>query len=29
LAKKPKGIISFGRSRHRWENIKMDLNEIE
>jgi len=27
--KKPKGMKSFRRSTHRWDNIKMDLNEIE
>ena len=29
LVTKPRGKKSFVRSRHRWEIIKMDLNEIE
>jgi hypothetical protein len=29
LVRKPEGRISLGRPRHRWNNIKMDLTEIE
>jgi len=28
LVGKPEGKIPFGRSRHRWEDIKMDLQEV-
>jgi hypothetical protein len=28
LVGKPKGKRPMGRSRHRWEDIKMDLQEV-
>lgn len=28
LAEKPEGNRSLGRWRHRWENIKLDVEEI-
>jgi hypothetical protein len=29
LVEKPEGKKPLGRSRRRWENIKMDLQEVE
>ena len=29
LVGKPEGKRQLGRPRHRWENIKMDLEEVE
>jgi hypothetical protein len=29
LVGKPEGNGSFGRSRHKWEDIKFELKEIE
>jgi len=29
LVRKPEGKRSLGRSRHRWQDIRMDLREVE
>ena len=28
LVEKPEGRIPFGRPKHRWDDIKMDLQEV-
>ena len=29
FARKPEGERPLGRPKHRWENIKMDIQEVE